>query len=318
MTDNQIVNWLLRGDPSVRWQVYTDLLDSDEQTIWKERTKITTEGWGSRLLSHQDQIGTWANGIYSPKWTSTTYTLILLRRLGLDPGNQKAQKGALILLNKGFYKDGGINFFKSLKYSETCVTGMVLSILSYFNIRHKRLISVAEHLLKQQMEDGGWNCQRPKGAIHGSFHTTISVLEGLLEYMGKFSDYHDDILKSRNRAMEFLLNHRLFKSHRTGKITDPKMTRFSFPPRWRYDVMRSLDYFQKIHAPWDERFSDAIHLLLKKRLPDGRWNLQAKHPGNVFFNMEKIGEPSRWNTLRGMRILKWWEGLLLSHTYYTE
>lgn len=309
MTDNQTINWLLRGDPSIRWQVHADLLYSDKQTIWKERTKITTEGWGARLLSHQDQLGTWANRLYSPKWTSTTYTLMLLRRLGLDPDNQKAQKGALILLNKGFYKDGGINFFRSFKYSETCVTGMVLSILSYFNIRDKRLISLAEHLLGQQMEDGGWNCLRPKGAIHGSFHTTIIVLEGLLEYVGQFSDYHHDILDSRNRGMEFLLNHRLFKSHRTGKIADPKMTRFSFPPRWRYDVMRSLDYFQKINAPWDERFSDAINLLLKKRLTDGRWNLQAKHPGRVFFEMEKTGEPSRWNTLRGMRILKWWEGL---------
>lgn len=307
MTNKQVIDWLLDGDPSIRWQVYADLLNPDEQTIWKERKKITTEGWGSRLLSLQDEAGTWANGVYSPKWTSTTYTLVLLRRLGLDPDNRQAQKGAEILLNRGFYKDGGINYFRSFKYSETCVTGMVLSILSYFNIQDTRLISMAEHLLGQQMEDGGWNCQRPKGATHSSFHTTISVLEGLWEYQEKFSDCNDDILQSRRQAMEFLLNHRLFKSHKTGEVVDPKMTRFSFPPRWRYDVMRSLDYFQKINASKDERFSDAINLLIKKRLPDGRWNLQGKHAGRVHFEMERTGEPGRWNTLRGLRILKWWE-----------
>jgi len=306
---DKIINWLLNGDPSIRWQVHADLLYSDQQTIRKERKKITHEGWGARLLSLQDEAGTWANALYSPKWISTTYTLLLLRRLGLDPDNQQAQKGAMILLNKGFYKDGGINFFKCYQYGETCVTSMILSILSYFNIQDKRMISIAEHLLGQQMEDGGWNCQRPKGATHGSFHTTISVLEGFFEYLEKFSDFKEDILKSRFRAMEFLLNHRLFKSHRTGEIVDPKMTRFSFPPRWRYDVMRSLDYFQKIDAPKDERFSDAINLLIKKRLPDGRWNLQGKHAGRVHFEMENTGEPSRWNTLRGMRILKWWEGI---------
>lgn len=294
------------GDPSIRWQVHADLLNSDKQTVWKDRKKIVSEGWGLRLLSFQDETGTWANGVYSPKWTSTTYTLVLLRRLGLDPDNPQAQKGAMILLNKGFYKDGGINLFRSLTYSETCVTGMILSILAYFNIKDKRIISLAEHLLAQQMEDGGWNCQRPKGATHSSFHTTISVLEGLFEYLGKFSDLRDDILNCRHQAMEFLLNHRLYKSHRTGEVVDPKMTRFSFPPRWRYDVMRSLDYFQKINAPKDERFSDAINLVIKKRLPDGRWNLQAKHPGRVHFEMEKSGEPGRWNTLRGLRILKWW------------
>lgn len=307
MTNKQVIDWLLDGDPSIRWQVYADLLNPDEQTIWKERKKITTEGWGSRLLSLQDEAGTWANGVYSPKWASTTYTLVLLRRLGLDPDNRQAQKGAEILLNRGFYKDGGINYFRSFKYSETCVTGMVLSILSYFNIQDTRLISMAEHLLGQQMEDGGWNCQRPKGATHSSFHTTISVLEGLWEYQEKFSDCNDDILQSRRQAMEFLLNHRLFKSHKTGEVVDPKMTRFSFPPRWRYDVMRSLDYFQKINASKDERFSDAINLLIKKRLPDGRWNLQGKHAGRVHFEMERTGEPGRWNTLRGLRILKWWE-----------
>ena len=307
MRGNKTINWLLEGDPSVRWQVYLDLIDADEETVWQERTKIASEGWGARLLKLQDPEGTWANKLYSPKWTSTTYTLLLLRRLGLDPDNVQAQKGAFILLDKGFYKDGGINFFKSYQYGETCVTGMVLSILSYFNIQDKRLISMAEHLLGQQMNDGGWNCERPKGATHGSFHTTISVLEGLLEYLEKYTEFKEDIEKSRRDAMQFLLNHHLFRSHRTGEVVDPKMTRFSFPPRWRYDVMRSLDYFQKINAPKDDRFSDAIDLLLRKRLPDGRWNLQQKHTGRVYFDIEKTGEPSRWNTLRGLRILRWWE-----------
>ena len=306
MTDKEIIGWLLEGDPSIRWQVYRDLLDADKMTILQERMKISTEGWGSRLLGFQDGNGMWSGKLYSPKWTSTTYTLLLLRRIGLDPDNKQAQTGSVVLLNNGFYEDGGINFWKSFKHSETCVTGIILSILAYFNIPDPRLVSMAEHLLNEQMKDGGWNCQKCNGATHGSFHTTISVLEGLHEYLEKYSEHRQDIIRSRDRAIEFLLEHRLYRSHRTGQVVKDKMTRFHFPPRWYYDVLRILDYFQHAGIGRDARMQDGIGLVDKKRKPDGRWILPVGHGGKVFFEFETAGKPSRWNTLRALRVLKWW------------
>lgn len=305
---NDLIDWLLQGDPSINWQVHAHLLDSDDKTTWKERKKVATSGWGKQLLSHQDKSGTWAGTMYSPKWTSTTYTLLLLRSLGLYPDNTGAQKGCRILLDNGFAKDGGINYWeKYSSQSETCVTGLTLTLLAYFNIIDKRLISIAEHLLSVQMEDGGWNCRKSYGATHSSFHTTLIVLEAFHEYQQKFNDHKKEVLQARDKAVEFLLHHRLYKSHRTGRIVKPQMTQFCFPPRWKYDVMTVLDYLRAENIQKDGRMQDAIDLLISKRKNDGTWMLPRPHPGRIFFELEAAGEPSRMNTLRGMRILRWWE-----------
>ncbi|MFC2100346.1 hypothetical protein ACFLRZ_00805 [Bacteroidota bacterium] len=305
----KILQWLLQGDASIRWQVYGDLLHEKQQVIDSERIKIANEGWGAQLLSMQDQKGTWSSAIYSPKWTSTTYTLLLLKRMGLTPGNSQAVKACQLLLDKGFYHDGGINYFASMKRSETCVTGMVLALASYFGLKDNRIIQLVEHLLSQQLSDGGWNCRSFLGDTHSSFHTTITVLEGFADFMNVFTS--DPLIKplqiSISKAHEFFLQHQLFKSHRTGEIANSKFTLFSFPPRWYYDVMRGLDYFRFVKTKKDLRFNDSIQLLLKKRTKEGLWKLQNKHAGKTFFEMEKTGEPSRWNTLRALRILKWWE-----------
>ncbi len=180
--DPEIVDWLLDGDPAIRWQAQRDLLGEPPQVYEAERERIAVDGWGAQFLALQDPDGRWGGGLYSPKWISTTYTLLALRMIGLPADNPQALKGCERLLSRGLYQDGGINWFASLKYSETCVTGMVLSILAYFHYPDPRVHDLAEHLLRQQMADGGWNCDSYKGATHSSFHTTISVLEGLFAY----------------------------------------------------------------------------------------------------------------------------------------
>src|SRR5579864_1954936 len=185
------MEWLLDGDPAIRWQVLQDLVGAGDGAVERERRKVTRTGWGARLLAKQKATGTWAggrsggDGLYSPKWTSTTYTMLLLRDMGLPPGTAKTRKACKLLLNEGLQPDGGINYglwAKWIKKGETCVTGMVLSILSYFEYDDERLDTLADHLLHQQMDDGGWNCQRSEGATHASVHTTISALEGLRHY----------------------------------------------------------------------------------------------------------------------------------------
>lgn len=304
-TNDPILTWLLAGDPAIRWQTLRDLCNAGFGRILKEQEKISSEGWGARLLARQAASGLWGGGLYGPKWISTTYTMLLLRQFGLAPDHPQALKACKLLMDEGFYHDGGINFFASLQHSETCVTGMVLSIVAYFFFDDERIEKLVNHLCAQQMPDGGWNCESFRGATHSSFHTTISVLEGLREY----EKHRGSNLAARcqERGVEFLLRHKLFRSHRTGVIVDPRMTRFSFPPRWRYDVMRALDYLQTCQWPRDPRMDEAIALVKKKRRADGTWVLQSKHPGRTFFEMEKIGKPSRWNTLRARRILQWYE-----------
>lgn len=308
MTTDIILTWLLDGDPAIHWQVRRDLLGEPPAACEPDRARVATEGWGARLLALQDPAGTWAGALYSPKWTSTTYTLLLLRDLGLPPSNEQARRGCEVLLEKGFHRDGGINLFKSWKRSETCITGMILALLAYFRLPDARVHRIVEHLLDQQMADGGWNCERPNGATHGSFHTTISVLEGLHEYALAHPAQAAVLRDTVARAHEFLLVHRLYHSHRTGEVADPAMARITFPPRWHYDFLRALDYFRWVHAPRDERMADAIALLRSKRMPDGRWKLRQNWAGRVFFQMETVGQPSRWNTLRGLRVLRWGDG----------
>ena len=310
------MQWLMDGDPAIRWQTLRDLLGAGEPAVERERKKIAREGWGARLLARQDPKGTWASrqssdgGLYSPKWTSTTYTMLLLRDLGLPDNNRRARKACRLLLEGGLQPDGGINYGTWAKWtrrSETCVTGMVLSILSYFEFQDARLDIIARHLLEQQMPDGGWNCRRPDGATHSSLNTTISVLEGLrLYHLRHGRDLHK-VRAAQRRGREFLLQHRLFRSHRTGEIIKPAFTRFVFPPRWHYDILRALDYFQSVSAPRDPRLAEAIGVVRSTQGKDGRWSLYHSYQGRTYFQMERLGGPSRWNTLRALRVLRWWE-----------
>ena len=304
------IQWLLDGDPAIRWQTMSDLLGASEQAVERERRKVAGDGWGARLLAKQDAEGTWAGrlsangGLYTPKWISTTYTMLLLRDLGLPANNRQARKACAHLLDRGLRRDGGIDYGSGSRgRGETCITGIVLSILSHFTSDDDRLDIVAGHLLEQQMPDGGWNCERPRGATHASMNTTILALEGLRLY----ELYRGGTVRAaQRRGREFLLNHRLFRSHRTGAIISPAFTRFSFPPRWHYDILRALDYFAAVDAPRDRRLSEAIDVVRSKRGADGRWPLQNRYPGRTYFELERVGAPSRWNTLRALRVLKWW------------
>ncbi len=303
-----VISWLLEGDPAIRWQVMRDLLDEPERIHGPERRKTESQGWGARLLSCQDPSGLWAKSLYNRKWISATYTLLHLCRLGLPEDNLQARSGCARILESNIARDGGINYWPSFKQSETCVTGMTLFFLAYFRTGGESLHAIADHLVRRQMEDGGWNCQMPKGATHGSFHTTINVLEGLLEYEKAFTHPPVRTAGVRAKAQEFLLVHRLFRSHRTGRQARSVFTQLSFPPHWYYDILRSLDYFREARAAFDSRMDDALGIIRKKRREDGFWPLQANHPGKTWFEMETPGMPSRWNTLRALRVLRAFEG----------
>jgi hypothetical protein len=295
-----VTEWLLEGDPAIRWQVMRDLTDEPRGAVEGERSRVASQGWGARLLGLQDEDGQWGGGPYSPKWTSTTYTLLLLRHLGIDPADRRVQDaigrvsaGVLMTKTRPFFEYTG----------ETCVTGMVLALSSYFRGADGTDRQV-DWLLDEQRADGGWNCET--SSSRSSFHTTISVLEGLLEHE-EAGPSAANIEAARARAHEYLLERRLLRSLSTGELVNSRWTLFSFPPRWHYDVLRGLDYLRDAGVSPEHRVEEAVDLVESKRDKEGRWPLQNHYRGREHFSMEPgPGKPSRWNTLRALRVLRWY------------
>jgi hypothetical protein len=302
--DDPVLEWLLAGDPAIRWQVERDLLDLPDRHWAKTRAATAEEGWAKQILDRQDAGGTWGGGLYTPKWTSTTYTLLLLRRLGLPPTDERARAGCRRLLDDADWIDGGVSYWSSTRLAERCVNGMVLSVAAYFGLAEPRVDSIADLLISVGMPDGGWNCDDHRGATHSSFHTTISVLEGLLEWKRATGTTAADAAIASGH--EFMLEHRMYRSHRTGEVIDENWTTFHFPPRWHYDVLRGLDHLRAAGAGRDPRAADAIDLVHSKRRSDGRWPKGSQYSGETFFTLEPGRVPGRWNTLRALRVLNWW------------
>ena len=302
-----VTGWLLGADPSIRWQVMQDLTDEPPEVVAAERARVATDGWGARLLALQDESGQWGGGTYSPKWVSTTYTLLLLRLLGLDPAAPQA-RAAIDRVRDGVRwqrRATGRPFFGG--ETETCVNGMVLALGAYFGERSVDQRRLLEHLLGEQLDDGGWNCEAPLRSHRSSFNTTILVLEGLLETERTIAP-DPAITAARARGEEYLLERRLFRSRSTGEVVNPTWKLFSFPPQWHYDVLRALEYFRAAGSAPDPRCAEAIELVRERRRNDGRWPLQHTHRAKVHFELEDgDGRPSRWNTLRALRVLRWYE-----------
>jgi hypothetical protein len=301
-----LIPWLLDGDVAIQYQVHRDLLAQERPDL---RAPIATEGWGKQFLAARQPAGHWGRGFYQPKWTSTHYTLLDLRNLCVAPNHALIRESVVYVLTHHKGADGGVNPARSIPQSDVCICGMALNYASYFGAPPELLVSVVDFVLAEQMVDGGFNCERNRfGARHSSLHSTISVLEGLLEYSRHGYAYRvRELEQAAGQAREFILQHRLYKSDRTGQIISPRFLLLSYPSRWFYDILRGLDYFRDAGVAYDPRMQDALDVLTAKRRKDGAWPLQAKHPGKVHFDMETPGQPSRWNTLRALRVLRHFE-----------
>jgi hypothetical protein len=299
----QVLDWLLDSDPAIRWQVMRDLTDAGTKQVEAERSRVAREGWGARLLDLQAEDGMWGRGSYSPKWISTMYTLLLVRHLGIDPDDQRV-RAAIDLVEDHVIMGGRDRPFFDYA-TEVCMAGMAVALGSYF-LEDPHGLPQPAYLLGRQRADGGWNCQ--VSSDRSSFHTTISVLEGLLEYE-KAVGGSPTLAEARAKAHEYLLERRLMYSLTTGELINPRWLLMSFPPRWFYDVLRALDYLREAGVQPDPRCDEAIEVIRSKERQDGMWPLQNRHPGKVHFEMEEgSGKPSRWNTLRAMRVLRWHQG----------
>lgn len=297
-----VIRWLLDSDPAIRWQVLRDLTQASEEEVAAERARVATEGWGAHLLALQGPDGTWGDDITRPKWHGTLHTLKLLWFMGLDPASAPAQR-ALDLIREHFTwgpEFGNTTFFEG--EVEPCINGGVLALGAYFGEIDDRLL---ERLLGEQLADGGWNCEAPPSR-RASFHTTICVLEGLLAYeQARGPDAA--VTAALARGHDYLLARRMFRSLSSGEVINRDWLRFSFPFLWRYDVLRGLDYLRSAGVAPDERAAEAVALVAQKQDPNGRWPLENPHPERGDFEMEGApGTPSRWNTLRALRVLDWY------------
>lgn len=299
---DEVRAWLLDSDPAIRWQVMRDLTDSSSEEVDTERARIPKDGWGSRLLDLQGDDGNWGGGSYTPKWTSTTYTLLLVRHFGIDPADPPVTR-AIDRVKKNV-TIGSANWPFFSYRTETCITGLVLTLASYYVGGGDDGETVVDFLLGEQLEDGGWNCATARGSTRSSFNTTIMALEGLFEFE-RATGPNDTIRSARERGHDYLLDRHLFRSLRSGKVVSERWKLFSFPPRWHYDVLRGLEYLTDAGVTFDERADEALDLVESKRRTDGRWPLQNPHAGLEHFKMEDgAGKPSRWNTLRALRVLR--------------
>lgn len=313
-----MLDWLLDSDPSIRWQVLRDLTDAPAEEVRAERARVAVEGWGARLLALQGDDGQWDGGTFFPvpydgsepgqPWTATTYTLLLLRDLGLDPGSGQARAAVRKVRENSRWEEGGQPFFEG--EVEPCINGKAVALGAYFG---ENVDSIVRRLLGEQLDDGGWNCEAERGSVRSSFATTINVLEGLLEHERATGGTPQSVA-ARRRGGEYLLERSLLRRKSTGELVDPDWLRFSYPTRWFYDALRGLDYFrdayfQDVDGSPDSRLAEAAALLRSKRQPDGTWLLENTHPGRSHFAMEDgDGRPSRWNTLRTLRVLRWYDG----------
>jgi len=282
-----------------------DLGQGSATEVDAERSRVAGEGWGARLLALQGDDGNWGGGAYSPKWTSTTYTLLLMRHFGIRPDDPAVMEAIDRVRSNVVMGQAEHPFFWYV--GETCITGKSLALAAYF-FPNDVIPPQVEWLLDEQLEDGGWNCQTVNGSTRSSFNTTISVLEGLQE-MEHAVGGDPLISKARQLGHEYLQERRLMRALSTGDILNKRWLLFSFPPRWHYDVLRGLDYLRESGETPDPRCEEAIELVASKRRPDGSWPLQNRHPGREHFTMEEgSGKPSRWNTLRALRVLGWHRG----------
>ncbi len=309
------LDWLLDSDPAIRWQALRDLTDASVDVVASERARVAAEGWGARLLALQGADGQWAGGACFPgegwrrdvdpgqPWTSTLPTLQLLWEFGIDPRDERVRRAVSEVCDHCRWEHAGQRFFDG--EVEPCINGRVVALGAYFG---QDVEPVVARLLAEQLADGGWNCEAENGSVRSSFATTINVLEGLLAHE-RATGGSPESIAARRRGEEYLLERGLMRRKSTGEVVHAAWLQFSFPVRWRYDVLRALDYFRAVGGAPDARLGEAITLVRSKQQPDGTWLLENTHPGKVHFALEDgDGRPSRWNALRALRVLRWHEG----------
>ncbi|MCA0292852.1 MAG: squalene cyclase [Actinobacteria bacterium] len=313
------IAWLCDSDPAIAWQTRRDILGQDEREWHPVQDQVETTGWGARLLAQRGADGLWAGGAFLPSgftrelweaegqpWTATSYALTDLREYGLNPATRVGGDIVRRVGANARWDHDDEPFWEG--EAEECINGRTVADGAYFGAD---VSGIVERLLGQRQPDGGWNCERAKGSTRSSFHSTINVLEGLMQYAAHEGDTAQ-LRQARRSGEEFLLQRNLFRRLSTGKPASEEILKITHPSRWHYDVLRGLDYFRAAGryagTRPDARLAPALDWLRSRRLPDGRWSVDVRPRGRAWFHADDgEGMPSRWATLRALRVLTWAE-----------
>lgn len=316
--DPRVLDWLLDSDPALRWQVERDLAGAPPEVWQATRGRVAAEGFGAALLSKQDPDGQWAGGAFFPAgffgsaeseqpgqpWTATTWALKDLREWGVDAHILEGTAEKLAANSRWEYED--------LPYwggeVDVCINSYTLASGAWLGAD---VSSLAAWFPAHRLADGGWNCEAEEGdSVRSSFHSTLNAARGLLAYERLTGDA--SAREARHGGEEYLLSRRLMYRASTGEVVGDFVTRFVSPNRHRYSALAALDHFRdaalfEASAP-DPRLADAIEVVRSARQPDGTWLQTTPLPGRTWFDVDVAeGEPSRWLTLSGTRVLEWWD-----------
>jgi len=295
-----VIAWLLDSDVSIQYMTHRFLLRSSTEVLQRLQQRIALEGFGARLLSCRSDSGHWGQYYYQPKWTSTHYTLLDIKNIYAPETLLPCREMIARMFRECILEDGGLNLSKYAHPSDVCVDGMILNYASYFCPHEQRLDRLVSFLLEEQKPDGGFTWDLQSGS--GDPHTTICVLEGLAQYHASIGRNTDSIVAASDRAIEYLLEHGLFSQN-----VDPRFQKLTYPYRYRYDLLRVLEFFATANIPYNARMRPAVEWLEAKRRPDGFWYLEHQHKGSVHFVLEETGKPSRFITLKALVILDYFQ-----------
>ena len=318
-TDAHLLDWLLDSDPALRWQVERDLTRAAPEVWEATRSRVASEGFGAALLAEQDADGQWAGGSFFPAgffgspesgqpgqpWVATTWVLKDLREWGLDA---EALAGTAEKLDENSRWD-----YEDLPYwggeVDVCINSYTLASGAWLGAD---VSALAAWFPAHRLADGGWNCEAEEGdSVRSSFHSTLNAVRGMLAYERITGD--TSLRAARHGGEEYLLERRLMYRATTGEPVGDFVSRFVYPNRHRYSALAALDHFRDVAllegtAP-DPRLAEAVELVRAARQPDGTWLQTTPLPGRTWFDVDVAeGEPSRWLTLIGTRVLDWWEG----------
>lgn len=316
--DRALLAWLLDSDPALRWQVERDLA-GEPPGVWEAtRARVPDEGFGAELLSRQDADGQWAGGAFFPAgffdsperdlpgqpWVATTWSLKDLREWGVDAGRLAGTAEKLAVNSRWEYDD--------LPYwggeVDVCINSYTLAAGAWLGADVSRLV---EWFPEHRLEDGGWNCEAEEGdSVRSSFHSTLNAARGILAYERMTGD--TSMREARHGGEEYLLSRRLLYRASTGEPVGPFVTRFVSPNRHRYSALAALDHFRDVSllegTTPDPRLAEAIEVVRTARQPDGTWLQTTPLAGRTWFDVDvPEGQPSKWLTLIGTRVLDWWD-----------